>query len=105
MAAAFLSLTYGFPLMLAGLLLGFSMSFVAQDNRTHAGFDFASRTLLRIGIILLGATANPMYDNIIFENTGIGDALPEPGTAAFSVLGALLVRGLARRREEDLDYT
>ena len=54
MAAAFLSLTYGFPLMLTGLLLGFSMSFVAQDNRTHAGFDFASRTLLRIGIILLG---------------------------------------------------
>ncbi|WP_299196456.1 putative sulfate exporter family transporter [uncultured Erythrobacter sp.] len=54
MAAAFLSATYSFPLMLAGLLLGFSMSFVAQDARTHAGFDFASRTLLRVGIVLLG---------------------------------------------------
>lgn len=54
MAAAFLSATYGVPLMLAGLLLGFSMSFVAKDARTHPGFDFASRTFLRIGIVLLG---------------------------------------------------
>jgi|TARA_R110002049_G_scaffold29305_16_gene99641 uncharacterized integral membrane protein (TIGR00698 family) len=54
LAAAFLSVTYGVPLILAGLLLGFALSFVAQDDRTHSGLDFASRAILRGGIILLG---------------------------------------------------
>lgn len=54
MAAGFVSQTYGVPLILTGLLLGLAMSFVAHDRRTHAGLDFCSRTVLRLGIILLG---------------------------------------------------
>lgn len=53
-AAAWLSEHYGFPIILLGLLVGLSLNFIAQDARTHQGLDFASRTCLRIGIVVLG---------------------------------------------------
>ena len=53
-AAAWLSDNYGAPLMLMGLLLGLSFNFTNQDARLHPGLGFASKTLLRLGIVLLG---------------------------------------------------
>ncbi|HEX4874490.1 MAG TPA: hypothetical protein VFV06_06275, partial [Sphingorhabdus sp.] len=48
-AAAWLSEHYHFPIILLGLLVGLSLSFIARDTRTHKGLDFASRTCLRWG--------------------------------------------------------
>ncbi|WP_374526698.1 YeiH family protein [Novosphingobium sp.] len=53
-AAAWLSEHYHFPIILLGLLIGLSLSFVARDPRSHSGLDFASRTCLRLGVVLLG---------------------------------------------------
>ncbi|WP_296678363.1 putative sulfate exporter family transporter [Novosphingobium sp.] len=53
-AAAWLSDHYGFPIILLGLLVGLSLNFISHDARTHLGLDFASRTCLRIGIVVLG---------------------------------------------------
>ena len=53
-AAAWLSDHYGFPIILLGLLVGLALNFIAADERTHRGLDFASRTCLRIGIVVLG---------------------------------------------------
>ena len=53
-AAAWLSEHYGFPIILLGLLVGLSLNFIARDPRTHIGLDFASRTCLRFGIVVLG---------------------------------------------------
>lgn len=53
-AAAWLSDHYGFPIILLGLLFGLSLNFIARDPLTHPGLDFASRTCLRIGIVVLG---------------------------------------------------
>ncbi len=53
-AAAWLSEHYGVPIILMGLLIGLALNFVAADPRTHRGLDFASRTFLRIGIVILG---------------------------------------------------
>lgn len=53
-AAAWLSEHYGFPIILLGLLVGLSLNFIARDPRTHLGLDFASRTCLRVGIVVLG---------------------------------------------------
>ena len=53
-AAAWLSEHYHFPIILLGLLVGLSLNFIAQDARTHRGLDFASRTCLRLGIVVLG---------------------------------------------------
>ena len=54
LAAAWLSEHYHFPIILLGLLVGLSLSFLGQDPKMHRGLDFASRTFLRIGIVVLG---------------------------------------------------
>lgn len=54
LAATWLSEHYGMPIILLGLLIGLALNFVAGDERTHRGLDFASRTFLRIGIVILG---------------------------------------------------
>ena len=53
-AAAWLSEHYGMPIILMGLLIGLALNFIAADPRTHRGLDYASRTFLRIGIVILG---------------------------------------------------
>lgn len=59
-AAAWFSQNYGVPIILAGLLLGFALNFVAGDPRTHAGLDAAARHGLRLGIVLLGSQVTVM---------------------------------------------
>jgi uncharacterized integral membrane protein (TIGR00698 family) len=54
-AAQFLSGHYGGPAMLFALLLGMAFHFLADDTRTQPGIDFGSKTLLRLGVALLGA--------------------------------------------------
>lgn len=54
LAATWFSDHYGVPVILAGLVLGLALNFVAGDQRTHDGLDAASRHGLRLGIILLG---------------------------------------------------
>ena len=53
-AAAWLSDHYGFPIILLGLLVGLSLNFISANEATHRGLDFASRTFLRLGIVVLG---------------------------------------------------
>ena len=53
-AAAFLADHYGGPVMLFALLLGMAMNFLSEVDRCKAGVAFASRTLLRLGVALLG---------------------------------------------------
>jgi uncharacterized integral membrane protein (TIGR00698 family) len=55
LAAAYLSDRYGAPLTLMGLLVGLALNFLSADPRLAPGLTFASRTLLRIGIVLVGA--------------------------------------------------
>lgn len=54
-AAAFVSTTYGGPVMLLALLMGMAMSFLSEPgSRTAPGIAFASKKVLRIGVALLG---------------------------------------------------
>lgn len=53
-AASFLSEHYGAPVMLFALLLGMAMNFLASEGSCKAGIEFTSRTVLRIGVALLG---------------------------------------------------
>jgi len=54
MAATFLSEHYGGPAMLFALLLGMAFHFLSLEGRCAAGIDFATRTVLRLGVALLG---------------------------------------------------
>lgn len=53
--AQFLSEHYGAPAMLMALLLGIAFHFLAEEGRCAPGIAFTSRTVLRIGVALLGA--------------------------------------------------
>jgi len=54
LAATFLSQHYGAPVMLFALLLGLAFHFLHEEGRCVAGIEFCSRTVLRVGVGLLG---------------------------------------------------
>jgi uncharacterized integral membrane protein (TIGR00698 family) len=54
-AATFVSEHYGGPQFLYALFFGISFNFLAEDPRTRLGVELAARTLLRLGVGLLGA--------------------------------------------------
>ena len=54
MAAAFLGNHYKGSMLLFALLLGLALHFVSEDKRCAAGIQFASSTVLRLGVALLG---------------------------------------------------
>ena len=54
MAAAFLGSHYKGSVLLFALLLGLALHFVSEDKRCAAGIQFASSTVLRLGVALLG---------------------------------------------------
>jgi uncharacterized integral membrane protein (TIGR00698 family) len=55
LAAGYLADHYGAPLTLMALLIGLALNFLSADKRMTAGLAFSSRTLLRVGIVLVGA--------------------------------------------------
>lgn len=55
LAASFVSARYGGPQLLFALFFGIAFNFLSTDPRTQAGIHFAARTVLRVGVALLGA--------------------------------------------------
>jgi uncharacterized integral membrane protein (TIGR00698 family) len=54
MAATWLSQHYNAPVMLFALLLGMAFRFLHEEGRCVRGIEFSARTILRIGVALLG---------------------------------------------------
>lgn len=54
MAAAFVSEHYGAPVMLMALLLGMAFNFLAAEPRFAPGLRMSGKTVLRVGVALLG---------------------------------------------------
>ncbi len=54
LATTFLSEHYGGPTLLYALLLGMALHFLSEEGRCVAGIQFAARTILRVGVALLG---------------------------------------------------
>jgi len=54
-AARFMSEHYGAPAMLFALLIGIAFHFLHEDRKCGPGIDFASTTILKLGVALLGA--------------------------------------------------
>lgn len=55
MAASFLTATYGAPVMLFALLIGMAFNSVDATGSLEAGITFSAKSLLRLGVALLGA--------------------------------------------------
>lgn len=88
MAATFISEHYGAPAMLMALLLGIAFHFLAEEGKCVEGIDFAARTILRVGVALLGVRIS--LDLLV----GLGPALialvvsAVIATIGFGLLGA-----------------
>lgn len=54
LASTWLSSRYGAPVMLFALLLGMAFHFLHEEGRCVAGIEFAARSVLRVGVALLG---------------------------------------------------
>ncbi|MEO3388674.1 putative sulfate exporter family transporter [Mesorhizobium sp. CAU 1741] len=54
LAASFLSEHYGAPAMLFALLIGMAFNFMTENPGTAPGVELCSKTILRIGVALLG---------------------------------------------------
>jgi uncharacterized integral membrane protein (TIGR00698 family) len=54
LAASFLADHYGAPAMLFALLIGMAFNFMSEGSQAAEGIAFCSRTLLRVGVALLG---------------------------------------------------
>ena len=55
MAATFISDHHGGPTLLYALLVGIAFHFLSKDANIAPGIEFTSKTILRIGVALLGA--------------------------------------------------
>jgi len=55
LAATWLSQHYNAPVMLFALLFGMAFHFLHEEGRCVAGIEFASKSVLRVGVALLGA--------------------------------------------------
>jgi len=55
LAASYLSASYGGPQLLYALFFGMTFHFLSKEPACRPGIEFCSKTLLRIGVALLGA--------------------------------------------------
>lgn len=91
LAATFLASHYKTPVMLFGLLFGMAFHFLHEDGRCVAGIEFSSRTVLRLGVALLGVrvTASQIVSlgltPVVTVVAGVGTTI---------LIGALLARRL-----------
>ena len=53
-AATFLGQHYGAPVLLFALLIGLGMNFLSSESSSAPGIEFCARSVLRIGVALLG---------------------------------------------------
>jgi len=60
LAATFVSVLHGGPQLLYALFLGISFHYLSHEPRTRPGIEFCSRTVLRLGVGLLGARITTM---------------------------------------------
>lgn len=89
LAAAYVSDHYGAPLTLMCLLFGLALNFLGADPRLAPGLAFASRTLLRWGIVFVAARVTL---------TQIAELGPIALLAVIAVVGATLAVGVLAAR-------
>lgn len=95
LASTFLSDHYGAPVMLFALLIGMAFHFLHEEGRCVAGIEFASRTVLRLGVALLGIRIT--FDQI--ASLGVMPvAMVVVGVTTTIVFGLALAQGLKLSR-------
>jgi uncharacterized integral membrane protein (TIGR00698 family) len=99
LSATFLSEHYGGPQLLYALLIGLSFHFMIKNALLKAGVDFCGRTVLRLGVALLGARITLSQ----IAQLGVGSALLVVLAVVLTILfGVFLAKKLHLTRDEGL---
>ena len=97
LVATFLATHYGGPQLLYALLIGLAMHFMVKKSSIKPGVDFCGRTVLRLGVALLGARITLGQ----VAQLGWSSALLIISAVALTVaFGVLLAKWLNRSRDE-----
>ena len=99
LASAFVSEHHGGPQLLYALFFGMAFNFIATHERVGTGIQFASTTLLRFGVALLGARISAEQLRSLGPTSLTLVAL---GVVATIACGLVLARFLGRSRSEGL---
>ena len=91
MAAAFLGGHYKGSMLLFALLLGMALNFLIDDARLKPGIQFASSTVLRIGVALLGLRLTLSHVASLGAATVLALAVAVASTVLAGVLAARLL--------------
>lgn len=96
LATTFIADHYGGPTLLYALLFGMSLHFLSEEGRCVAGIEFAARTILRLGVSLLGVRIT--VEQVM--NLGVGPVVTIiAGVALTIAMGVLLARLLGLHRD------
>lgn len=99
LASTFLAEHYGGPQLLYALLIGLSFHFMVKNPQVKPGVDFCGRTVLRLGVALLGARITLSQ----VAQLGVSSAILIICAVALTVaFGVLLAKWLDRPRDEGL---
>jgi uncharacterized integral membrane protein (TIGR00698 family) len=99
LAATFLAEHYGGPQLLYALLIGLSFHFMMKNPQVKPGVDLCGRTILRLGVALLGARITLSQ----VAQLGWSSALLIMAAVALTVMfGVMIARWLGRTRDEGL---
>lgn len=99
LATTFIADHYGGPTLLYALLFGMTLHFLTEEGRCLAGVEFTSRTILRLGVALLGVRIT--LDEV--AALGVGPILMVIGGVTLTILiGTLLARALGLSRDMGL---
>lgn len=99
LSATFLSEHYGGPQLLYALLIGLSLHFLSLQDSTAIGIDFCARTVLRLGVALLGIRIT--LGQVAHLGLGVGLMLVL-AVALTIASGLLLARWLKRPTHEGI---
>jgi uncharacterized integral membrane protein (TIGR00698 family) len=93
MSAVFVTEHHGGPVMLMALLLGMAVGFLREDPRLQPGLTFTSKSVLRLGVALLGGQITIQY---LTDLGGAALSLVVAGVVLTIVSGIGLARLLGR---------
>ena len=96
MAATFISNVYGGPTVLFALLLGMAFNFISAESRFAPGVALSARSILRIGVALLGGRITFEQIAGLGWQTMLGVACAVTLTILFGLICASLT-GMQRR--------
>lgn len=99
LSATFLSEHYGGPQLLYALLIGLSLHFLSLQDRTKIGINFCAKTVLRVGVALLGIRIT--LSQVSHLGVSVGVLLVLAVTLTICT-GLLLARWLKRPIEEGI---